>query len=929
MTSVLPAEQWTSFRIPTLETLSRGRLTEQFTDCALGLAVAPPGFGKTTLLAEATRSHPGPVTWYRARPGTDEQELLTALGYPADSRGGLLAVPGQVRTARRRGGTGTARRLVVIDDMHLLAPAVRALVVRLGQLAPPHPRILIGSRPAAGLPVTALEAAGATVVDAEAMRFRSWEAERLFDQLYDTALIPGIALPLVRAADGRAAALRLFARAVAARPDAGQERILADGMFGREYLEREVLAPLPGRLRDFLEATCLLDRLTVTACQALTSQTDSRDALWSLTHDHGVLRADPDGRTYLAEPLLRDCLRARLAETMDGDELARLRGRAAACGGGVGRRDSSDHSQPPSHTGTGSSEVTGRAPRLRAVIATDPAVLATGPGLSPSPGPRPDTLSAALAPAAADVRGGADDSFGEPATLLIQGITAALTGGVAVDATLRRTLAGAGDDALVGLARRLTRAALAVLAAGPAGPVPYQELQRIAYDAERLDHPRLSRVARCLLGLGPHPEDPGQSAAVLDECTRLGDREGAALAALAECLRSVRAGRPSVGRFEEAVRRFRALGWGVVEAWCRAALAVVETGRDLPDAAQRAAQAEAFARSADVPGARALAMGAMALAVPEAAGRAELQEAARSTARSAGLPEAALGSWLAALAPSSGQAADGPGTDRPRAGSSRSPAPGTEAAEPVPGVTVLCFGCFEFTVAGREPDWPQLRPKARAVLRLLAVRAGRPVHRNQLLSAFWDGLPPASALHNLQVTVSSLRTFLEPERPRGGSRLIVRQGDSYRLALPPGSVSDVAAFERAVRDGRRARAQNRPDDAADAFRLALDQYTGELLPEEGPAEWLAIDRERLRREAAGSAVALAELRLGQSRPADAVEAAELCLEIDGFRDAAWRVLIRACEQAGLAADSARARRGYADMLASLGLPPSASIPHPA
>ncbi|WP_211280170.1 bacterial transcriptional activator domain-containing protein, partial [Streptomyces lushanensis] len=103
---------------------------------------------------------------------------------------------------------------------------------------------------------------------------------------------------------------------------------------------------------------------------------------------------------------------------------------------------------------------------------------------------------------------------------------------------------------------------------------------------------------------------------------------------------------------------------------------------------------------------------------------------------------------------------------------------------------------------------------------------------------------------------------------------------------------------------------------------------GELLPEDGLAEWLAPDRERLRREAAGSAVALAEIRLGQRRPSDAVEAAELCLGIDGFRDAAWRVLIRACEQAGLAADSARARRGYADMLASLGLPPSAAMPHP-
>lgn len=178
------------------------------------------------------------------------------------------------------------------------------------------------------------------------------------------------------------------------------------------------------------------------------------------------------------------------------------------------------------------------------------------------------------------------------------------------------------------------------------------------------------------------------------------------------------------------------------------------------------------------------------------------------------------------------------------------------------------------------------------------------------------------------MTISSLRSFLEPERPRGGSRLIARQGDSYRLVLAPGDVSDVAAFERAVRDGRRSRAQKRPEEAADAFRTALEHYAGELLPGDGQAEWVVADRERLRREAAGAAVALAEIRLGQNRPVEAADAAERCLEIDGHRDAAWRVLIQACDAAGLAADSARARSGYSAMLASLGIPPSGVLPHP-
>ncbi|MEU3612237.1 BTAD domain-containing putative transcriptional regulator [Streptomyces sp. NPDC006872] len=884
--------------------MSRGRLTEQFAHCSLGLVVAPPGFGKTALLAQAARAHPGPVTWYQARPDADQRELLTTLGYPADALAGSAGPPGAAQqTPRRRDvrDSGAVGRLVVIDDMHLLSAAARALVVRLGQLAPPHPRVLIGTRPAAGLSVAALEASSATVVNADALRFRSWEVEHLFPHLYDTALRPGIALPLVRATGGRAATLRLFARAVAARPDTGQEQILADGMFGREYLEREVLAPLPDRLGRFLTETSLLSRLTADTCRALTGRADSAEMLWSLAHEHGVLRADPDGRTYVAEPLLRECLRARLTGMSTDVELTRLRARAAACAA------ADDHQDPP------------------------PSAVRRRPGSADWPGPlrivvagAPDTY---LDRSVGHV---AEDGPGSSAALLVQGIAAALTGDRTAGPTVRRALAEATDDALVALSGQLVRVALTVLAGGPASPVPYPELQRIAYDAERLDLPWLSRAARCLLGLGPHPEDAGQPVVVLDECTRLGDAEGAALAALAGCLRSVRTGRPGIGELEEVVRRFRALGWGTLEAWGRAALAVVEVANDLPDAGQRAAQAEAFARSAGVPGARALAMGAMALAAPDAANRAELQEAAWSTARSAGLPESGLRSWLTALAAPAGPVGDG------AAAAGRTKAVGQHAAtsgrglgaRPAPVLTVRCLGGFEFTLAGREHDWAKLRPRAQAVLRLLAVRAGQAVHRDHLVVAFWDGVTTPSTLHNLQVTVSSLRSFLEPERPRGGSRLIARQGDSYRLVLAPGDVSDVASFERAVREGRRARAQKRQEEAADAFRIALDHYAGELLPEDGQAEWVAADRERLRREAANAAVALAEIRLSQGRPVEAVEAAERCLEVDGHRDAAWRVLIRACDAAGLAADSARARSGYSAMLASLGIPPSGGLSHP-
>ncbi|WTW99147.1 winged helix-turn-helix domain-containing protein [Streptomycetaceae bacterium NBC_01309] len=249
-----------------------------------------------------------------------------------------------------------------------------------------------------------------------------------------------------------------------------------------------------------------------------------------------------------------------------------------------------------------------------------------------------------------------------------------------------------------------------------------------------------------------------------------------------------------------------------------------------------------------------------------------------------------------------------------------------EAGPPADGVSpvvhIRCFGGFTMTVDGYEPDWTSIRPKARAVLRLLSVRTGQWLHRDRLVETFWPKLAMPSAVHNLQVAVSSLRGLLEPDRGRGEACVVVRQGLSYRLRLPHGGSCDVTEFERAVRDARMARRLGRWREAAEALCGARDAYAGPLLPEEGASEWVVGERERLGQGAAWATDTLAELRLRQGRLGDAVETAERCLEIDPFRDSAWDTLIRAHDRSGQSAAGARARRRYADMLASLGIDPA-------
>jgi len=102
------------------------------------------------------------------------------------------------------------------------------------------------------------------------------------------------------------------------------------------------------------------------------------------------------------------------------------------------------------------------------------------------------------------------------------------------------------------------------------------------------------------------------------------------------------------------------------------------------------------------------------------------------------------------------------------------------------------------------------------------------------------------------------------------------------------------------------------------LRAAIAAYGGDLLPEDGPAEWAAGRRERARAEAVEAARMLAELLL-DGDPTAAAEACAAGLALDSHHDPLWRLLVVARERAGDQAAATSARSGYARMLADLGV----------
>jgi DNA-binding SARP family transcriptional activator len=363
------------------------------------------------------------------------------------------------------------------------------------------------------------------------------------------------------------------------------------------------------------------------------------------------------------------------------------------------------------------------------------------------------------------------------------------------------------------------------------------------------------------------------------------------------CVHEQRFGKPDPRRLARLISECRELGAGVLEAWAQGYLALAATAEGLPDADVEARAAAMLAGAAGVPGVHVAATVARARLDPRR--RAALLCEADALASAAGMPSGVVRLWA------------GPDRD------TSAPAVVTQRTPPV---SIRCFGGFRMAIGGHPVETAAVRARARAALRLLAMQAGQVVHREVIIDALWPGLPPAAATRNLQVTISTLRGLLEPGSGRGKAQLLVRTGDAYGIAVPLDGWADTLEFTAAVHRWNQVR--HGGDRAAElaALRAAMAAYGGDLLPEDGPAEWVVEPRERLRRQATRVAGALAAAELADGDTSAAIAAAEYCVtSLDPHDDEAWQVLLRAYPASNSPARAADARRRYRQMLDSLGI----------
>lgn len=334
--------------------VSRNRLLERLDrglSSKLTLVSAPPGFGKTTLLAEwlatldagergvawlsldATDDQPATFWTYvitalqTVQPELGKQALAMLQAPPLPPIEGLLTmVLNEV--------AGVPRNLMlVLDDYHVIETSEihEGLAFLLDHL-PPNLHVAIASRADPMLPLPRLRVRGeVNEVRAADLRFTPEEAGAFLNDAMRLELSPQHIAALDERTEGWIAALQLAALSMQGRDDVagfigafkGDDRYIVD------YLVEEVLQRQPADVHRFLLETSILDRLSVPLCEAVTGLEDARGILQNLERANLFLvPLDAKRQWYRYHHLFADVLRSHLMDR-DPQLVPKLHSRAS------------------------------------------------------------------------------------------------------------------------------------------------------------------------------------------------------------------------------------------------------------------------------------------------------------------------------------------------------------------------------------------------------------------------------------------------------------------------------------------------------------------------------------------------------------------------------------------------------------------------
>ena len=308
--------------------------------------VAPPGYGKTTLLAQWAERNGLAFAWVSVEAPDNDPKVL--LSYVAEALDAVEPIDGRVFDALASPGSSvpgsvvprlgaafssmTSPVVLVLDDVHALHDSdCRAALSVLADHVPAGSRLALAGRAEPPLRVARLRAEGRILeIGPEDLSLTADEASSLLRNA-ELSLDADEVADLHRRTEGWPAGLYLAALylreggplASAAVSFGGADRLVS------EYMESEFLARISGRQRVFLTRTAVLERMSGPLCEAMFGLPGAAVTLADLARSNLLLvPLDRRGEWYRYHHLFRDMLLAEL-ERLEPGVIPVLRRRAA------------------------------------------------------------------------------------------------------------------------------------------------------------------------------------------------------------------------------------------------------------------------------------------------------------------------------------------------------------------------------------------------------------------------------------------------------------------------------------------------------------------------------------------------------------------------------------------------------------------------